>query len=110
MPHYLVQLAYTPEAWANQLREPRDRVEIVRPALEKIGARMESVFFCFGDYDIVFVLVAPDNVSAAAFGLAVNAGGSIKTYKTTPLLTVEEGMEALRSGGQIAEVYRPPAG
>jgi hypothetical protein len=31
MAHYLVQLAYTPEAWAAQLKNPQSRVEIVRP-------------------------------------------------------------------------------
>jgi uncharacterized protein with GYD domain len=110
MPHYLVQLSYTPEAWAAQLRNPRDRMEAVRPALEKVGARFESAYFAFGEYDVVFIMEAPDNVAAAGFALAVTAGGALKSYKTTPLLTIEEGMEALRRGGEVAQAYRPPAG
>ena len=110
MPHYLVQLAYTPEAWANQLKSPQNRIEAVRPAMEKVGARMESAYFAFGEYDIVFVMEAPDNKSAAAFALAVAAGGSVKAYKTTPLMTIEDGLQALRAASDVASAYRPPAG
>ena len=110
MPYYLVQLAYTAEAWANQLKSPQNRIEAVRPAMEKVGGRFESVYFAFGEYDIVFVMEAPDNTSAAAFALAVAAGGAVRAYKTTPLMTVEEGLEAIRAAGDVAAAYRPPAG
>lgn len=109
MPHYLVQLAYTPEAWANQLKNPQNRIEVVRPALEKVGGRFESVYFAFGDDDIVFVMEAPDNAAAAAFALAVNAGGAVRSYKTTPLMTIEEGLRAMRTAADVATAYRPPA-
>lgn len=51
---------------------------------------------------------APDNVSAAAIGLAVSAGGACKAYKTTPLISIDEGIEAMRKAGQAASAYRPP--
>ena len=110
MPHYLIQLAYTPEAWAAQLRNPQNRVEAIRPALEQVGGRIEGAYFAFGEYDVVLVVEAPDNAAAAGFVLAVAAGGAVKASKTTPLLTVEEGLEALRRGGEVAQLYRPPAG
>ena len=110
MPRYLVQFAYTPEAWAAQLRNPTNRIEVVRPALEKVGGSFESVYFAFGDYDLVLIMEAPDNTAAAAFALAVTAGGAVKSYKTTPLMTIEEGIEAMRRGAEVAAAYRPPAG
>ena len=110
MPRYLVQLAYTPEAWAAQLRNPQNRVEAVRPALERVGGRVEAAYFAFGEYDVVLIVEAPDNAAAAGFMLAVAAGGAMKASKTTPLLTVDEGLEAMRRGAEVAEVYRPPAG
>ena len=76
MPRYLVQLAYTPEAWAAQLRNPQNRIEVVAPALEAVGGRFEATYFAFGDYDVVLIMEAPDNTAAAAFGLAVAAGGA----------------------------------
>ena len=110
MPRYLVQLAYTSGAWAAQLRNPQDRIEVVRPALEQVGGRFEATYFAFGEYDVVLIVEAPDNTAVAAFGMAVAAGGAVKRYTTTPLLTVEEGLEALRRGAEVAQVYRPPAG
>lgn len=109
MAHYLVQVAYTPEAWAAQVKNPQNRVEAVRPLLERLGARFETTYLTFGDYDIVFIMEAPDNVSAAAVSLAISSGGACKAYKTTPLMTVDEGVEAMRKAGQAASAYRPPA-
>ena len=106
MAHYLFQLAYTPEAWAAQLKNPQNRIEAVTPVLERLGGRFETVYYAFGDYDIIGILDLPDNVSATAFALAVNAGGAVKAYKTTPLVTIEEGLEAMRRGAEAG--YRPP--
>ena len=51
---------------------------------------------------------APDNVSAAALSLALTASGVVKAYETTPLTTIEEGIEAMRKGAEVAAAYRPP--
>jgi uncharacterized protein with GYD domain len=107
MARYLFQLSYTPEAWAAMLKEPQNRVERVAPALEQLGGRFVDVYYTLGDYDIIGIMELPDNVGASAFAMAVIAGGAAKAYKTTPLVSVEEGIEAMRKGGQIG--YRPPS-
>ena len=108
MAHYLVQAAYTPEAWAAQLKNPQNRFALLPPVLEKLGARLEAAYFAFGKYDLAFIMEAPDNVSAAALSLALTAGGAVKAYETTPLMTPEEGIEAMRKGAEVAAAYRPP--
>ena len=108
MPYYMLQGAYTSEAWAAQVANPQDRVEIVRPIFEKLGGRIESAYFAFGEYDVVVITEFPDNVSAAAISVALNAGGAFKTAKTTPLMTMEEGIEVMRKAGGTG--YRPPGG
>jgi uncharacterized protein with GYD domain len=108
MPHYLVQLSYTPEAWAAQVRNPQDRVELVRPFFEQLGGRFESVYFAFGEYDVVGILEFPDNVSVAAATLLVNSGGAVKAIRTTPLMSIDEGIRAMRKAHEIGETYRPP--
>jgi hypothetical protein len=40
-----------------------------------------------------------DNVSAAAFAISTAAGGACHSVKTTPLLGIEEGMEASKKTG-----------
>ena len=96
MPRYMYEVAYTPEAWAAMVEKPQDRVEAIRPAIRKLGGKIETAYFAFGDYDLVLIANMPDNVSAAAMSLAASAGGSVKAIKTTPLMTIREGVRAMR--------------
>jgi uncharacterized protein with GYD domain len=96
MAYYLIQVAYTPEAWAAMVKEPQNRLEKVTPAVEALGGKMVQGWLTFGEYDLVAILDMPDNVSAAAFSLAVAAGGACKAYHTTPLMTMQEGVEAMK--------------
>lgn len=45
------------------------------------------------------------SVSAAAFALAIGAGGACKNVKTTPLLSAEEAVEAMKNAATCG--YRP---
>jgi uncharacterized protein with GYD domain len=106
MPQYLLQVAYEPEAWAAMLKKPHNRLDVVRPVVEKLGGKLDLGWFSFGDYDLVAIVEMPDNASAAAFSLAATAGGAIKAIKTTPLLSLGEGVEAMKKAGKSG--YRPP--
>lgn len=106
MANYLLQVGYTPEAWANLIAQPHDRIEAVRPVVEKLGGKITHGWFAFGDYDLVAVVEMPGNVEAAAFSLAAAAGGAVRTIKTTPLLTTAEGVEALKKAAKSG--YKAP--
>jgi uncharacterized protein with GYD domain len=67
MAKYLFQATYTSDAWAAQVKNPQNRVEAVRPVIEGLGGHIESVYFAFGEYDVVGIVEMPDNVSMAAF-------------------------------------------
>jgi len=95
MPSYLLQVSYSSEAWASLLKEPQNRLDAVRKSIEKLGGSITGGWLAFGDYDIVAILDMPDNTSAAAFAMAAAAGGACKAVKTTPLLTVDEGIAAM---------------
>ena len=105
MPFYMYQAAYTPESIAAQIKEPQDRLEAVRPALEALGGKIVVGGYPFGEYDVLVVIEAPDDTTAASFALAVGAGGAAKSAKTTRLLSGQEWIESLRKaqGSQ----YRP---
>jgi uncharacterized protein with GYD domain len=105
MPQYLLQVAYNAEGWAALVKNPQDRSEAVRPAIEQLGGRIESFYMTFGEYDLVCIVKMPDNASAAAFSIAAAAGGAVKAIKTTPLMTTQEGVEAMRKAGKSS--YRP---
>jgi uncharacterized protein with GYD domain len=106
MAHFLLQGAYNSESWKNLLNTPMNRVEAVRPIIEKLGGKVEGAWFTFGDYDVVLVMQMPDNISAAAFSLAVAASGAFKAHKTTPLMTIADGVEAMKKAAGAG--YRPP--
>ena len=88
------------------MSNPQNRIEVIRPVIERLGGRLESAYLSIGDYDVVVIAEVPDSISAAAFSLAASAGGALKAIKTTPLLTIEEGMEAMKKAGGTG--YRPP--
>ena len=96
MPVYMYQAAYTAESMAAQIREPHDRIEAVRPALEALGAKFLAAGYPFGEHDVLVVYEAPDETAAASIAMAVAAGGAVRSAKTTRLLTGEEWVESLR--------------
>ena len=106
MPHYLVQAAYSAEALAAMGKNPQDRASAIGPVVEAAGGQIEAAYFSFGDYDVVCIVELPDNASAAAFAIAGGGSGALKALKTTPLLTMEEGVEAMRKSGSLG--YQPP--
>ena len=60
MAHYLVQVAYTSEAWANLVKKPQSRMEVVGAAIENLGGRIEGAWLTFGDYDTIGSALAKD--------------------------------------------------
>ncbi|HLY20572.1 MAG TPA: GYD domain-containing protein [Bryobacteraceae bacterium] len=105
MAHYLLQLSYSQAAWATMVKRPQNRVEAVRKSVENLGGKITGFWMSFGEHDLVGVLEMPDNVGAAAFAMAIAAGGACHSVKTTPLLTIEEGMRAMKKAG--ASGYTP---
>jgi uncharacterized protein with GYD domain len=106
MAHYMLQASFTSEAWAKMVNEPQNREQAIRPVIEKLGGKLLGYWFAFGESDAVVIIQMPDNVSAAAASLAAAAGGAVKSVKTTPLMSVEEGMQAMRQAGTAG--YRAP--
>jgi uncharacterized protein with GYD domain len=102
---YLLQLSYTPEAWSAMVGEPQDRSKAVEAPIKALGGRMDQFWLSFGEYDIAGIVEMPDSVSAAAFAMAISAGGACRNIRTTPLLTTEEGLEAMRKAAGC--LYRP---
>ena len=103
---YLTRFSYAPETWAKLIKSPEDRREAARKYIESVGGKLHGFWFAFGEYDAYNLWEAPDNVSMAAVAIAISAGGALSKFETTPLMTVEETLEALGRAQKIA--YRPP--
>ncbi|MGD2041470.1 MAG: GYD domain-containing protein [Anaerolineae bacterium] len=104
MPKYLVEASYVGEGLTGLLKEGgSSRRATVEAVIKGMGGTLESFYYAFGDDDVVGVAEFPDNATAAAFSLAVNASGTIKA-RTKVLMTPEEIDEAV----QKAVDFRPP--
>jgi uncharacterized protein with GYD domain len=110
MPLYLIQAAYTSESWATQIRSQPNPMDRLKPLVEAAGGRLEWLYYAFGDYDIVMVTDMPDDETAAAVSLAASGGGAVRALKTTKLLTVEQGLSAMRKASKAGGAYQAPVG
>jgi uncharacterized protein with GYD domain len=108
MAFYSLQTAYTPLGWAALVKDPQDRLKAVKPVVERLGGSIVQGWFMFGEYDLLLICEMPDDVSAAALSIAISAGGAVKAVKTTPLMTFDEGLEALTKAKE-AEYAPPPS-
>ena len=102
---YMFQVTYGSAALGSLIAQPQDRGEAIRKPIEKLGGKLIGVWFSFGEYDTVAIVEMPDHIAAAAFALAIAAGGSVKAQKTTPLLSIEDGKAALKKA--TTSGYKP---
>jgi len=105
MPHYMLQVGYTPEAWASMVKNPQDRIKAVTPAVEKLGGKVLAGYLTFGEYDLIAIVEMKSNVDAASFAIAVAAAGAVSKIHTTVLMTTTDGIEAMKRAG--TSTYRP---
>ncbi len=100
MPFYMVQGTYTPEKWASMIANPQEGVceNTTRPVIERFGGTFERGFLTFGEYDVVVIYEAPDNVSASTISMTLGkTGGPFRAIKTTPLITTVDATTALET-------------
>jgi len=95
MPKFLVEASYTVEGHKGLAKDKLSgRKLAITQAAKKLGGKLDAIYFCLGENDIILIMDMPDNVSAAALASAACASGVART-KTTALLTVAEADEAL---------------
>jgi uncharacterized protein with GYD domain len=104
MAKYLLEASYTAEGLKGLHKDGGSaRREAATRAISSVGGHLDSIYFAFGDHDVIAIFEAPDNVTAAALAIGVSSTGLIHTT-VTPLLTVEEVDLAVKKN----VTYRPP--
>lgn len=106
MAWYMIQGSYTPEAWAAQIKNPTDRIAAVGQMMAPLGVTFEHYWYSFGDQDFVIIAQGPGHLEASAAVLAAYSGGALTSIKTTPLLSADEAIAALRKASDVQ--YHPP--
>jgi uncharacterized protein with GYD domain len=106
MPKYLVEASYTVEGVKGvQSAGGSSRRDAIAALAESVGGQLESFYFAFGERDVYTVVDLPDNESATAVALTVNASGAVKV-RTTVLMTPEE----VDAAAKRSVEYRAPGG
>ena len=104
MPKYLVMASYTADGVKGLLKDGgTKRKQAGEAAFKSVGARIEALYFAFGEHDLYAIVDAPDNVTVAAVSMAIAASGAV-TQRTVVLLTPEEIDQAAKKG----TTYTPP--
>lgn len=104
MPKYLIKASYTMEgAKGVQSAGGSSRRDAVAALAKGVGGQLESFHFGFGDTDAYVIVDLPDNETAAAVAITVNASGGA-TVETVALLTPEE----VDAAAKRSVDYRPP--
>src|SRR3989442_15859042 len=90
MPKYFFQGSYSVEGVKGLQKDGGSkRRAAAQQAAQSVGGKLDVFYFALGTDDVVGIIDLPDNVSAAAVSLVINAAGGVK-IKTTGLLTPGE--------------------
>ena len=104
MPKFLLEGKYSVDGVKGLLKEGGSgRRTAIEKAAQSVGAKVDGVYFAFGETDVFVIFDMPDNASATALALTVGASGAGAT-KTTVLMTPEEVDAAVKK----SPVYRAP--
>ena len=104
MPKYLYQGSYTQEGVKGLLKVGgTSRRDTIAKLMETMGGKLESFYFGFGGHDIYAIVDVPDQATAVAASLVVNAAGAV-TLSTTVLIEPSE----IDAATKISVPYTPP--
>jgi uncharacterized protein with GYD domain len=88
MPTYVTLLKWTAQGLQNVKQSP-SRLDAARKAFEAAGMQMKDFYMVTGQYDMVIIAEAPDDVSLAKAILTVGSQGNV-TSETCRAFTEEE--------------------
>jgi uncharacterized protein with GYD domain len=100
---------YSTESKNALIANPVDRTKAASAAVEAIGGKLHSAFMTFGETDIIVIYEAPDAIASAALAMTLGASGAFSSIKTTALLTMDDGVKALKRSAETKGAYRPPS-
>lgn len=78
MATYIVLTNFTDQGVRN-VKDSTKRADAVKEMAKKFGVTAKEFFWTLGSYDVVAIFDAPDDASITALGLAIGAGGNVRT-------------------------------
>jgi uncharacterized protein with GYD domain len=75
---YIVLANFTDQGIRN-IKDTPKRAEAFKDMAKKCGATVKDLFWTLGQFDIVAILEAPDDISITALGLSTGTLGNVRT-------------------------------
>jgi uncharacterized protein with GYD domain len=88
MPTYIALLKWTPQGFQN-IKQSASRLDAARKGFEAAGVKMKDFYMVTGQYDMVAIIEAPDDITLAKAMLSTAAKGNV-TSETCRAYTEEE--------------------
>jgi len=98
----MIQFSYTPQAMQKLVKHPEDRSRYIKEIIEKVGGRMLSFYYTYGEYDGFVIAETPDSITS----LAVNFGAAnpevLSKTNTIVCIPVNDALQAMRKSEGLA--------
>ena len=78
MPTYISLVKYTQKG-AENVKESPQRLDAAKKAFKGLGAELKEFYLVMGQYDIILVSEAPDDVTVAKIALTLGSLGNVRT-------------------------------
>jgi uncharacterized protein with GYD domain len=105
MPKFMIEGSYSTQGSQGLIKEGGSgRKAALEQAVASVGGKVESLYFAFGDTDVVLIVDVPDSASVVAASVTASAAGGVSNVKTTPFITVEEMDAAMKK----SPAYKAP--
>ena len=78
MATYVSLMNFTDEG-IRKIKDTPKRADAFKDMAKKCGATVKNVFWTLGEYDVVAIVEAPDDISMTALGLSTGAIGNVRT-------------------------------
>ena len=78
MAMYILLMSFTDQG-IRKIKDTPKRADAFKDMAKKCGATVKDVFWTLGEYDVVAIVEAPDDISMTALGLSSGALGNVRT-------------------------------
>jgi uncharacterized protein with GYD domain len=75
---YIALINWTDQGIKN-VKDSAKRLDAARELAKKLGGSVSDAYLTIGQYDMVVMLDAPDDETAARFNLTLASGGNVRT-------------------------------
>ena len=101
---------YADDAVKAMIENPQDRSAAARKLIEGFGGKLDAAFLysTSGERDGFTIIEVPDDVTAEAIYMTVQATGNFKKQAVIPLVTAEQFKAAMEKAKQTKSSYTPP--